>query len=90
MSRYVGIYLVQVERWTRTLSDMSDVLKLWMNVQQKWIYLENIFLTSNVQFDDESKRFERVDKFYRRLMLGKQIERRTMFESIVTITTHRF
>ncbi|CAF1059416.1 unnamed protein product [Adineta steineri] len=68
-SRFVGIYLSQVEQWIRILSLISDVIKLWIIVQQKWIYLENIFLGSSLQFGDEAKRFDTVDKLYRKIML---------------------
>jgi dynein heavy chain len=69
--RFVGIYLPQVEQWIRILSLISDVIKLWTIVQQKWLYLENIFLGSNLQFGEETKRFDTIDKLYRKIMLGK-------------------
>jgi dynein heavy chain len=71
ISRFVGIYLSQVEQWIRILSLISDVIKLWIIVQQKWLYLENIFLGSNLQFGEETKRFDIIDKLYRKIMLGK-------------------
>lgn len=70
-SKFVGIYLPQVEQWIRTLSLISEVIKIWTLVQQKWLYLENIFLGSNLQFGDETKRFETIDKLYRKIMLGQ-------------------
>ncbi|CAF0910630.1 unnamed protein product [Adineta ricciae] len=48
-SRFVGIYLSQVEQWIRVLSLISDVIKIWTIVQQKWMYLENIFIGSSLQ-----------------------------------------
>ncbi len=70
-SRFVGVYLPQVEQWIRVLSLISDVIKLWAIVQQKWMYLENIFIGSNLQFGEEAKRFDTADKLYRKIMLGK-------------------
>ena len=70
-SRFVGIYLPQVEQWIRILSLISEVIKLWTIVQQRWLYLENIFLGSNLQFGEETKRFETINKLYRKIMLGK-------------------
>ncbi|CAF4130291.1 unnamed protein product, partial [Rotaria sordida] len=67
-SRFVGIYLLQVEQWIRILSLISDVIKLWTIVQQKWIYLENIFIGSNLQFGEDAKRFDIADKLYRKIM----------------------
>ena len=49
------------------------MIKIWTLVQQKWLYLENIFLGSNLQFGDETKRFETIDKLYRKIMLGKTL-----------------
>ena len=70
-SRFVGVYLTQVEQWIRTLSLIADVIKLWTVVQQKWMYLENIFLGSTLQFGEEGKRFDTADKLFRKIMLGK-------------------
>jgi dynein heavy chain len=85
-SRFVGIYLSQVEQWIRILSLISDVIKLWTIVQQKWLYLENIFLGSNLQFGEESKRFDTVDKLYRKIMFGKFISFLNYFISFRNIT----
>lgn len=70
-SRFVGVYLTEVEQWIRTLSLISDVIKLWSIVQQKWMYLENIFIGSNLQYSEEAKRFDIADKLYRKIMLGQ-------------------
>ncbi|CAF3058651.1 unnamed protein product, partial [Rotaria sp. Silwood2] len=35
ISRFVGIYLLQVEQWIPILSLISDVIKLWAIVEQK-------------------------------------------------------
>ncbi|CAF4641060.1 unnamed protein product [Rotaria sp. Silwood2] len=67
-SRFVGIYLLQVEQWIRILSLISDVIKLWVIVQQEWMYLENIFIGSNLQFGEDAKRFDTADKLYRKIM----------------------
>ncbi|CAF4840009.1 unnamed protein product, partial [Rotaria sp. Silwood2] len=69
-SRFVGIYLSQVERWIRILSLISDVIKLWAIVQQKWMYLKNIFIGSNLQFGEDAKRFDTADKLYRKKCLA--------------------
>ena len=74
-SRFVGVYLSEVEQWIRTLSLIADVIKLWTNVQQKWMYLENIFLGSTLQFGEEAKRFDTADKLFRKIMLGKFLAR---------------
>ena len=66
----MNIYLTQVEQWSRILSLISDVIKLWAIVQQKWIYLENIFVNSSLQLGEDGKHFETVDKLYRKIMLG--------------------
>ncbi|CAF4783591.1 unnamed protein product, partial [Rotaria sp. Silwood2] len=47
---------------------ISDVIKLWIIVQQKWVYLENIFIDSNLQFGEDAKRFDTADKLYRKII----------------------
>ncbi|CAF4693848.1 unnamed protein product [Rotaria sp. Silwood2] len=51
-SRFVGIYLLQVEQWIRILSLISDVIKLWAIIQQKRMYLENIFIGTSLRFGE--------------------------------------
>lgn len=81
-SRFIGIYSSQVEQLIRTLTLISDVLKLWIVVEQKWIYLSKIFNGSNLQLTDEAKRFEFVEKFYRKILSGETTFRQLSSMSI--------
>ncbi|XP_039277456.1 dynein heavy chain 10, axonemal [Nilaparvata lugens] len=70
-SQYVGPFLPEVQKWEKTLSMMTDVLELWVVVQRKWLYLESIFIGGDIrlQLPEEAKKFDDLDKFYRRVML---------------------
>lgn len=70
-SRYVAAFAKDVQKWEKTLSLISEVTEVWMLVQRKWIYLENIFLGSQdirLQLPEEAKKFERVDKTFKKIM----------------------
>lgn len=43
--------------------------KVWISVQQKWMYLEAIFMGGDVakQLPQEAKRFEQIDKTFRKV-----------------------
>ena len=82
-SRFVNNYLSQVQQWIRTLSLISDVIQIWTIVQQKCLYLENILFSSSAQFGEETKRFETIDKVYRKIMLGQ------LFFCLLSIRSNR-
>ncbi|EPY43885.1 dynein heavy chain [Angomonas deanei] len=65
-----GLLKAQVERWDSRLKYMQETLDLWVELQRQWIYLENIFSSSEIrsQWKDDAKRFEKVDRFFRDLM----------------------
>lgn len=90
-SRFANIYLSKVQQWIRTLSSISDVIQIWTIVQQKWLYLENIFISSSAQFGEETKRFETIDKVYRKIMLGNSshFEIRSNHCFVVSVETSR-
>jgi dynein heavy chain len=39
-SRFIGPFLSTVQQWEKSLSLISEVIELWINVQRKWMYLE--------------------------------------------------
>ncbi|VDQ16133.1 unnamed protein product [Trichobilharzia regenti] len=43
---------------------------MWIVVQQKWMYLEAIFMGGDVakQLPQEAKRFETIDKLFRKVI----------------------
>ncbi|KAF7256044.1 hypothetical protein EG68_05470 [Paragonimus skrjabini miyazakii] len=68
-SRHATPFLVIVRQWERDLTIVSDTLDLWVVVQQKWMYLEAIFMGGDVakQLPNEAKRFETIDKMFRKV-----------------------
>ncbi|PRP82215.1 dynein-1-alpha heavy chain, flagellar inner arm I1 complex, partial [Planoprotostelium fungivorum] len=70
-SRYVSPFITTVQKWEKTLSLIAEVTEVWMLVQRKWMYLENIFMADDIrlQLPEEAKRFERVDKTFKKIMM---------------------
>ncbi|TGZ71294.1 hypothetical protein CRM22_002727 [Opisthorchis felineus] len=73
-SRHATPFLAIVRQWERDLTIVSDTLDLWVAVQQKWMYLEAIFMGGDVakQLPNEAKRFETIDKMFRKIMKQTQ------------------
>jgi len=46
-SRYIATFETEVERWTKSLSNITEILTLSSEVQRNWAYLENLFLHSD-------------------------------------------
>ena len=46
VSRYVSAFAGNVQYWEQTLSIISDSIEALLQVQTKWMYLENIFIGS--------------------------------------------
>jgi dynein heavy chain len=70
-SRFVSAFLTTVQKWEKTLSMIAEVTEVWMYVQRKWMYLENIFIGSEdirLQLPDEAKKFDRIDKTFKKIM----------------------
>ncbi|CCW68554.1 unnamed protein product [Phytomonas sp. Hart1] len=65
-----GILRTQVDRWEARLKYMQATLDKWVEFQRNWVYLENIFSSSEIrsQWKDDAKRFEKADHFFKDLM----------------------
>ncbi|KAI8122976.1 axonemal, Dynein heavy chain 10 [Lucilia cuprina] len=70
-SQFIGPFLETVNRWERNLALISEIIDEWLVVQRKWLYLEGIFIGGDIrsQLPDEAKKFDDIDKAYRRIML---------------------
>ncbi|XP_060518939.1 LOW QUALITY PROTEIN: dynein axonemal heavy chain 10 [Cylas formicarius] len=70
-SQYVGPFLPQVQRWEKTLTLIAEVIDEWLSVQRRWLYLEGIFIGGDIraQLQEEAKKFDDIDKAFRRMML---------------------
>ncbi|MGH0156714.1 UNVERIFIED_CONTAM: hypothetical protein FKN15_032047 [Acipenser sinensis] len=69
-SRFVGPFLSTVQEWEKSLSLISEVIAVWMVVQQKWMYLESIFIGGDIrsQLPEEAKKFDNIDKIFKKIM----------------------
>ncbi|KAK7195889.1 dynein heavy chain [Novymonas esmeraldas] len=64
-------FMEEVKTWERRLSVMSDVISVWVTVQQKWQYLESIFKGNEdivQQLPKEAAKFNDLDKKFVRIM----------------------
>ncbi|XP_055909296.1 LOW QUALITY PROTEIN: dynein axonemal heavy chain 10 [Eupeodes corollae] len=70
-SQFIGPFLQNVNKWERNLALIYEIIDEWTSVQRKWLYLEGIFLGGDIrtQLPDEAKKFDDIDKLYRRIMV---------------------
>ncbi|KDO33137.1 hypothetical protein SPRG_01949 [Saprolegnia parasitica CBS 223.65] len=75
LGKFVEYFRDKVLDWQQTLGNVESVLKLWFTVQQTWLSLERIFLSSQdirLQLPQETKRFEAVDATLKELYTDVQ------------------
>lgn len=70
-SQFIGPFLMQVQKWEKTLALINEVIDEWKATQQKWIYLEGIFVGGDIrqQLPEEARKFDDIDKAFRRIMI---------------------
>ena len=70
-SRYVDPFIETVREWQEKLALVANVLQVWMDTQQRWMYLLSIFGHSDdirMQLPKEADRFDNIDSEIRKLM----------------------
>lgn len=69
--RFIGPFLMQVQKWEKTLSLINEVLDEWKATQMKWVYLEGIFVGGDIrtQLPEEARKFDDIDKAFRRVKI---------------------
>ncbi|XP_069582586.1 dynein axonemal heavy chain 14 [Ranitomeya imitator] len=69
-SRYCAPIKNTVDEWDRKLNLFSRTVEEWMTCQRSWLYLEQIFLASDIQrqLPAEAKLFAQVDSSWKELM----------------------
>ncbi|XP_051514176.1 dynein axonemal heavy chain 10 [Myxocyprinus asiaticus] len=69
-SHFVGPFLATVQQWEKNLSLISEIIEVWMLVQQKWMYLESIFIGGDIrsQLPEEANKFDNIDKMFKKIM----------------------
>lgn len=70
-SQFVGPFLPIVQKWEKTLANISEIIDEWLSVQRKWLYLEGIFVGGDIraQLPEEAKKFDEIDKSFKKIMI---------------------
>lgn len=70
-SQFIGPFLSVVQKLEKSLAIIAEVIEAWMQTQRKWMYLEGIFVGGDIRFQlpDEARKFDDIDKSFRRIML---------------------
>jgi dynein heavy chain len=71
-SRYIATFESEVERWTKSLSNITEVLSVSSEVQRNWSYLENLFLGSDEvkkELPEQAKQFVFIDQEVKRILI---------------------
>lgn len=68
-SPFIGPFMSSVQKWEKCLTLVSEIVDEWLETQRKWIYLEGIFIGGDIreQLPDEAKKFDEIDKNFRRV-----------------------
>ena len=74
-SRFAGPFIDTVRDWEKKLSTVGEVIDVWVAVQEKWRYLEGIFLAGDIrqQLPAEAKKFDAIDKGFAKIMVDAQV-----------------
>lgn len=67
-SRYITPIRQLVDEWDKRLTLLSKTIDEWITCQRRWLYLEQIFSTPDIQLTQETKIFAQVDKQWKELM----------------------
>ncbi|GAA47151.1 dynein heavy chain 5 axonemal [Clonorchis sinensis] len=69
-NRYNVPFRANIQQWVQLLSTTCETLELWLQVQSLWVYLEAVFIGSDVaqQLPQAAKKFYVVDRNWVRLM----------------------
>ena len=75
-SRFVVHFRNDVQEWDKNLNLVTECTKVWIVVQQKWMYLEGIFIGSEdirLQLKHAAKAFDMVHNEFKKMMENLQV-----------------
>ncbi|GIQ80742.1 dynein heavy chain [Kipferlia bialata] len=69
-NRYNAFFKEKIVWWVKALSTVEEILNLWLQVQQSWLYLEAVFSGGDIrlQLPQEAKRFSNIDSKWINIM----------------------
>ena len=71
-SKYISYFFEEISTWQKRLSQVDQIISLWMDVQRTWSHLESIFIGSDdirKQLPTDSERFDEIDTQFKALMV---------------------
>ena len=71
-SKYIAYFYDEISTWQKRLSQVDQIISLWMDVQRTWSHLESIFIGSDdirKQLPVDSERFDDIDKEFKEHMV---------------------
>jgi dynein heavy chain len=81
-NRFNAPFKREITIWLHKLTDTTEILDRWIQVQNLWMYLEAVFVGGDIskQLPQEYKRFQNIDKAWRERVMGKAREHPNVIE----------
>ena len=86
LSPYYAAFKEKTEAWDSKLNSVMLIFEIWMGVQEKWVYLEGIFLGSadiRTLLPSESSRFQSISTEF--LSLSKKVSQNPVIIDVIAL-----